>query len=73
LTSDVQQVAEGQILIREMRDKLDHKHFVVEGHKPNHSHGSGLVAASSKKHSQMAETKLDFNVIFCGAIVRDAC
>ena len=68
----VVQVAEGQVLNREMREKMGHQHFVVEGHEPNRQHGSGLDAASHRKHGQMAEAIKDCDVIICGGMGRGA-
>jgi len=68
----VVQVAEGQVLNREKRDKLGHKQYVVEGHEPNHSHGSGMDAASHRKHGQMADAIQDCDVIVCGGMGRGA-
>lgn len=68
----VVQVAEGQVLDREMRDKLGHQHFVIEGREPARNHGSGLDAASHRKHGQMAEAIQDCDVIICGGMGRGA-
>jgi len=65
-------MAEKQIIERELREKLGHTHFVQPGSDPDHSHGSGLTAASHKKHGQMAEVIDDCDVLICGGMGRGA-
>ena len=61
-----------QIIGRELRDKLGHNHFVEPGEGPDHNQGSGLTAASHKKHGQMAEVISDCEVLICGGMGRGA-
>ena len=65
-------VKEGQVIEREMRDKLGHTQFAKDDHHPNHTQGSGMDSASHKKHQQMAETISDCDVIICGGMGRGA-
>ena len=68
----VVEVAEGQVIKREMREKLGHNQYVKEGHEPNHSQGSGMDSASHRKHGQMAEVIQDCEVLICGGMGRGA-
>ncbi len=63
---------DGQVLEREMRDKLGHHQFAKEGDEPNHTSGSGMDSASHKKHEQMADSISDCDVIICGGMGRGA-
>jgi predicted Fe-Mo cluster-binding NifX family protein len=65
-------LADRQIVGRELRDKLGHNHFVQPGEGPDHNHGSGLTAASHKKHGQMSEVISDCEVLICGGMGRGA-
>lgn len=65
-------LADRQIVGRELRDKLGHNHFVQPGERPDHNHGSGLTAASHKKHGQMSEVINDCEVLICGGMGRGA-
>jgi predicted Fe-Mo cluster-binding NifX family protein len=62
-------VEDGQILERELRDKLGHTHFVNQPHEPElpgQPHGMG--AASHSKHLQMAEAIADCEALLCGGM-----
>jgi predicted Fe-Mo cluster-binding NifX family protein len=62
-------VDDGQIVDRELRDKLGHAHFVNQPHDedvPGGLHGTG--AASHGKHLQMAEAIADCEVLLCGGM-----
>lgn len=67
-------VEDGEVLNREMRDKLGHFQFVNQGHHHeedhDHSHasGHGMNAGSHRKHSQMAETISDCEALICGGM-----
>ena len=59
-------VEDGQIVNREMRDKLGHAHFVNQPHseeQPGQMHGMDTV--SHNKHLQMAETIADCEALLC--------
>ena len=68
----VVKVAEGQIIKREMRDKLGHNQYVKAEEDPNHTQGSGMDSASHRKHHQMAEAISDCDVLICGGMGRGA-
>jgi predicted Fe-Mo cluster-binding NifX family protein len=62
-------VENGQIVERELRDKLGHAHFVNQPHqldKPGQPHGMGT--SSHNKHLQMAETIADCQALLCGGM-----
>lgn len=59
-------VENGQIVNRELRDKLGHAHFANEPHleeQPGQPHG--MDAASHNKHLQMAEAIADCQALLC--------
>jgi predicted Fe-Mo cluster-binding NifX family protein len=59
-------VENGQIVSRELRNKLGHTHFVDQPHaeeQPGQPHG--MDAASHNKHLQMAESIADCEAILC--------
>jgi predicted Fe-Mo cluster-binding NifX family protein len=62
-------VEDGKILEREMRNKLGHQHFVGEDHE-EHSHGErhGFDDASHDKHSRMAGSIADCELVICGGM-----
>ncbi len=64
--------AEGQVIEREMRDKLGHQQYVQSEEEPNHTQGSGMDSASHRKHHQMAEAISDCDVLICGGMGRGA-
>ena len=68
----VVKVAEGQVIEREMREKLGHKQYAQDSHEPNHISGSGMDSASHKKHQQMSVAISDCDVIICGGMGRGA-
>ena len=56
----------GQIVKRELRDKLGHSHFVNQGHiEEPHDQPHGMDAASHNKHLQMAEAIADCEALLC--------
>jgi predicted Fe-Mo cluster-binding NifX family protein len=62
-------VENGQIVERELRDKLGHAHFVNQPHEPEipgQPHGMDL--ASHNKHLQMAESIADCETVLCGGM-----
>ena len=60
-------IENGQIVQREMRDKLSHNHFAGEEH--GHSHQAdtrhGFDAASQDRHAQMSESIADCEALLC--------
>ena len=59
-------VDDGQIVNRELREKLGHSHFVNQRHmeeQPGQPHG--MDAASHNKHMQMAEAIDDCEALLC--------
>lgn len=66
------ELAEGQEINREIRNKLGHQHYVKSEEEPNHSAGSGMDSASHKKHGQMSEAIEDCQVLVCGGMGRGA-
>jgi predicted Fe-Mo cluster-binding NifX family protein len=62
-------VENGQILERELRNKLGHGHFANQPHepeRPEEPHGMG--PAAHNKHIQMSETISDCEVLLCGGM-----
>ena len=58
-------VENGQIVKRELRDKLGHAHFV--GQEAEHAHGQrhGYDPASQDRHTRMAASIADCQVLLC--------
>lgn len=66
-------IENGQIVNRELRNKLGHTHFVSQPHaeeQPGQPHG--MDAASHNKHLQMAETIADCEALLCRGMGRGA-
>jgi predicted Fe-Mo cluster-binding NifX family protein len=62
-------VEKGQILGRELRDKLGHAHFVNQPHDPEQPvQLHGMDASSHNKHLQMAEAIADCDALLCGGM-----
>jgi predicted Fe-Mo cluster-binding NifX family protein len=63
-------VENGQIVQREMREKLSHKHFAKESHE--HSSDSdpqhGFDPASQSRHGQMSQSITDCEALICGGM-----
>jgi len=57
----------GQIVQREMRDKLSHKHFANEPHEHPEAAGQrhGFDPAAQSRHGQMAEAITDCEALLC--------
>lgn len=65
----VMTVENGQIVGRELRDKLGHAHFADQPHEPElpgQPHGFG--PAAQNRHVLMAETIADCQVLLCGGM-----
>jgi predicted Fe-Mo cluster-binding NifX family protein len=59
-------VENGQIIHREMRDKLNHNHFHAEGHgHEEHGERHGYGPAADNRHGRMAETITDCEALLC--------
>lgn len=66
-------VAKGDIVERELRPKLGHRHFAEEPHdcgKPGEPHG--MSASAQDKHSRMAQAIDDCQVLLSGGMGRGA-
>jgi predicted Fe-Mo cluster-binding NifX family protein len=62
-------VENGQIVGRELRDKLGHAHFAHEPHEPGapgQPHGTDPAAQS--RHARMAESITDCEALLCGGM-----
>ncbi|MEW5869747.1 MAG: NifB/NifX family molybdenum-iron cluster-binding protein [Chloroflexota bacterium] len=62
-------VENGQIVERQLRDKMGHTHFVNQPHEaeqPGQLHG--MDATSHNKHLQMSETIADCEALLCGGM-----
>jgi predicted Fe-Mo cluster-binding NifX family protein len=66
-------VEDGKITGREMRDKVGHGSFSAAGPE-EHLHGAehGLDPAAHDKHTQMASSISDCEVVLCGGMGRGA-
>lgn len=60
-------VENGEIVQRELRDKLGHQHFSNGANDHGHESGQrhGFDAASQSRHAQMAEAIADCEVLVC--------
>jgi predicted Fe-Mo cluster-binding NifX family protein len=62
-------VEDGQIVERELRDKLGHAHFVNQPHEPEQpGQPHGMSSNSHNKHLQMAEAIGDCEALLCGGM-----
>ena len=63
----VVEVKDGEVVNKEMRDKLGHRQFAAH---EQHTHGveHGTDAASHNKHKNMAETISDCDALICGGM-----
>jgi predicted Fe-Mo cluster-binding NifX family protein len=63
-------IENGQILQREMREKLSHKHFANEAHEHTNEPGQrhGFDPASQTRHGQMSDTITDCEALICGGM-----
>jgi predicted Fe-Mo cluster-binding NifX family protein len=61
-------VAEGQVIDWQRRDKLGHAHFSNEphAHQPGEQHG--FDPASQDRHTRMAQTIADCDILICGGM-----
>ncbi len=58
-------VEKGMIVSREMREKLNHNHFVGEEHAHEPGQPHGFDPASQTRHVQMAESIRDCEAMVC--------
>jgi predicted Fe-Mo cluster-binding NifX family protein len=60
-------VENGEIVQRELRDKMGHQHFSNGANDHEHEPGQrhGFDAASQSRHAQMAEAIADCEVLLC--------
>lgn len=66
-------VENGEIINRELRNKLGHAHFINQPHaedQPDQAHGMDTTAHN--KHLQMAEAIADCEALVCGGMGRGA-
>jgi predicted Fe-Mo cluster-binding NifX family protein len=62
-------VENGQIIGRELRNKLGHAHFVNQSHGPDRpGQPHGIDTASHNKHIQMSEAIADCEALLCGGM-----
>lgn len=65
-------VENGQVVSRELRNKLGHVHFKDEGHSEVPGQPHGMDADSHAKHLRMAQAIADCTVALCGGMGRGA-
>jgi predicted Fe-Mo cluster-binding NifX family protein len=59
-------VENGQVVNREMRDKLSHSHFANEPHEPEiPGQPHGFSPASQDRHARMAQAITDCEALLC--------
>jgi predicted Fe-Mo cluster-binding NifX family protein len=66
-------VEDGQVVSRELREKLGHAHFANEPHEAGHSgepHGMG--PAAHDRHTRMVQAIADCQVLLCGGMGQGA-
>ena len=61
-------IEEGEIINREMRNKLGHNQFSAIGPEEHHHEQHGLDDASHNKHAQMAGSIPDCQALLCGGM-----
>jgi len=60
---------QGNIVNKELREKLGHRHFVAQGHsQENVSARHGFGPAAEDRHSRMAAAIADCGVLLCGGM-----
>jgi predicted Fe-Mo cluster-binding NifX family protein len=59
-------VENGEMVARELRDKLGHVHFANQPHsEPEPGQGHGMDSASHDKHMQMSDAIADCEALLC--------
>ena len=67
----VASIENGQIVKRELRQKLGHSHFQDQPHSPEqHGGRHGMDEASHNRHLQMAEAIADCEALLCRGMGR---
>lgn len=66
------EVEDGEVLGREMREKMGHTHFVSQDSHQDHGGEHGTSPESHTKHLSMAETISDCKALICGGMGRGA-
>lgn len=61
-------VENGQIVNREMRDKLNHNHFAQETRSEAHGQPHGFGVEEQDRHSRMAQPIADCEAVLCGGM-----
>lgn len=62
-------VEDGQIVDRELRDKMGHRHFADEPHnEPKPGEYRGMGAVDHDKHLRMSESIADCEALLCGGM-----
>ena len=62
----VAEIENGQIVNRELREKMGHSHFANQPHSEEHpGQPNGMDAVSHDKHLQMAEAIADCEALLC--------
>jgi len=61
-------IEEGEIINREMRNKLGHNQFSAVGPEEHYHEQHGLDDASHNKHAQMAGSISDCQALLCGGM-----
>ncbi|MFN2304475.1 MAG: NifB/NifX family molybdenum-iron cluster-binding protein [Anaerolineales bacterium] len=70
----VLEIKNGEVVNREMRDKLGHSQFAKEDHSHmevhthGEGHGHGMNTASHSKHNRMAQSISDCEALICGGM-----
>lgn len=66
-------IENGQVVNREMREKLGHAHFASEAHDADHHDGGhGMDEGSHNRHASMAQVISDCEVLLCGGMGQGA-
>jgi predicted Fe-Mo cluster-binding NifX family protein len=65
-------IEEGKIINSEMREKIGHNQFSAVGPEEHQHEQHGLDPASHDKHTQMAGSISDCEVLICGGMGRGA-
>lgn len=68
------EIKNGEVVDREMRDKIGHSEFAhrEQRHYDSLEKGSGMDAASHSKHERMSEVISDCGVLICGGMGKGA-
>ncbi len=61
-------VENGQIVNREMRDKLNHSHFGNEHHEHQSGQRHGFAPEEQDRHARMAQPITDCEAVLCGGM-----